>query len=363
MLGRPVAHLVVLSGDHESLPDAELDALLAVYAPACSTKNLGPRVRVVAATADDSPDDERAAEVAIGRMVSQRSHGTYIATVGDEEAQLERLASAVGEAWSGSGAAGSVSARALRLGPRGAGPKSSTIERTVGAALAAAGAAIDLDRADWVVEVWRDGKSLHALLRQRIDVGAEARYADRAVEQRDHFSPIGLHPRRAAVLVNLARVTPGDVVYDPFCGTGGIVLEAALLGFQAVGSDRDAWMVQGTLATLADAAPGGALEGLVYQADIGDAPALVPRVVGGIVADLPYGRASGTDLEPVQALYERAVAAFARMLAAGRRAVVGLADPELLRTAAESSGFRVVEHHPEYVHRSLTRHWLVLEKQ
>lgn len=56
-----------------------------------------------------------------------------------------------------------------------------------------------------------------------------------------------LPPKLAQMLVNLAlgHSPSKDVaIYDPFCGTGTVLVEAALLGHAIVGSDRDLRMVE-----------------------------------------------------------------------------------------------------------------------
>lgn len=56
-----------------------------------------------------------------------------------------------------------------------------------------------------------------------------------------------LPPKLARMMVNLAHPFPGAVLYDPFCGTGTILLEAATLGgMTLLGSDLD---VKATLGT------------------------------------------------------------------------------------------------------------------
>jgi tRNA (guanine10-N2)-dimethyltransferase len=82
--------------------------------------------------------------------------------------------------------------------------------------------------------------------------------------------------------------------------------------------------------------------------------------VQGICTDLPYGRASSSHDEGLAVLYDRALAAFHSLLPPTGYAVVGCAQPDLLRPAAH--GLHVRERHAERVHRSLTRHYLVLQK-
>jgi tRNA G10 N-methylase Trm11 len=45
------------------------------------------------------------------------------------------------------------------------------------------------------------------------------------------------YPQLAKALVNIAGVTPGQVVLDPFCGSGTVLLESQLNGIQSVGCD------------------------------------------------------------------------------------------------------------------------------
>jgi tRNA (guanine10-N2)-dimethyltransferase len=228
------------------------------------------------------------------------------------------------------------------------------VERALGTALKEAGHAIDLRDPGLVVFAWLvDGRVAVGVRRGQPD---RSRFEARISDERAHFSPVGMHPRRAASLLHLARVQPGARVYDPFCGTGGMVLEASIEGYDAWGSDLDPFMVQGTLQTLADAAA-EPLDGHAFVADIADAPALAGPV-DAIVTDLPYGRSSSTDGEGLRELYARAFSAFAALLAPGGHAVVGHPDPALL-AGLEAHGFRVVERHEERVHKSLVRHYAV----
>jgi tRNA (guanine10-N2)-dimethyltransferase len=45
-------------------------------------------------------------------------------------------------------------------------------------------------------------------------------------------------------MTNLANPAPGGVVLDPFCGTGVVLQEAGLMGYQPYGSDIEAELVE-----------------------------------------------------------------------------------------------------------------------
>ncbi|MEA3203709.1 MAG: tRNA (guanine10-N2)-dimethyltransferase [Thermoplasmata archaeon] len=338
--------LVLLSGEHATLPAAELRALLAVH-------DADAQVALDGLVATVTPAHADATDAALGRMALAHEWGEHWASADDTPEGIAALAAAV--AWHAPGklpAAVTSERRGLAKSAN-----SIAIERRLGKALADAGHPIDLKAPHLTVFAWIvDGRVLAGLLRGRPDRSA---FEARVAEKRAHFSPVSLHPRRAASLLHLARVPPGGTLYDPFCGTGTFVLEAALEGYRAWGSDLDAWMVQGTWQTLTDVPP-EPLDATVFEADIGAAPDLVGQV-DGLVTDLPYGRASGTDGEALAALYERAFAAFAALLPPGRHAVVGHPDPALL-AGIEAHGFAVAERHEERAHRSLTRHFAVLRR-
>ena len=71
--------------------------------------------------------------------------------------------------------------------------------------------------------------------------------------KKDVTKPISLDPRLARSMANIACPVGGNLL-DPFCGTGGIILEAAEVGLQAYGSDADSRMVDGSRDNLAWAA-------------------------------------------------------------------------------------------------------------
>jgi tRNA (guanine10-N2)-dimethyltransferase len=331
----PIA--VLLTGDHATLPRAELEAQLG---PA---KWLGPRVALVDASASD-----------VARLAYLREAGQFIASGHDSHQFIESIAPTVAAGLEASDRLGSAAVGTVRTGEQ----KTSHYQfaRATWGAQFAKNRIIDLSTPDVTVSGWfHDGRVTASL---QLTVGATDHNL-RGVEHRAHFSPVSLHPRLAKSLVHLTGCQPGQTVYDPFCGTGGIALEAAIAGYKTLASDRDEWMVQGTLATLADAWS-EPLDGDVFVADIGDAPKLA-GIVDGIVTDLPYGGASTTNKEQLGALYRRAFEAFAKMLRPGGKAVIGHADSELLLPVTEY-GFEIEQVHEEFVHKSMTRRFAVVKR-
>ncbi len=165
--------------------------------------------------------------------------------------------------------------------------------------------------------------------------------------------PASIHPKFARASVNLTEVRMGERLLDPFCGTGAIVLEAALIGCEAIGSDVSERMIDGATRNLAHSRAAANM----HRCDIGDVPRIVGKV-SGVATDLPYGRSTSTGGEGLPALYERAFEAFHEVLEPGGRLVSVLPDP---RQIPFDGRFKMLESYELRVHRSLTRHFCVLE--
>jgi len=97
-----------------------------------------------------------------------------------------------------------------------------------------------------------DGRTFLAQTTEIQDIEAYGA-RDQARPQRD--AKVGmLPPKLAQIVVNLAAdgmLPAGHVVLDPFCGTGVMLQEAALMGFDVYGTDVDARMVEYTDGNLA----------------------------------------------------------------------------------------------------------------
>lgn len=71
-------------------------------------------------------------------------------------------------------------------------------------------------------------------------------WQDRRAHLRPAKKPISLSPRLAKALVNCLGAKEYELICDPFCGTGGFLIEAGLRGKKIIGSDIDPDMVEAT---------------------------------------------------------------------------------------------------------------------
>ena len=183
------------------------------------------------------------------------------------------------------------------------------------------------------------GRVLHRVERSALEA--------RKVARRAFSLPISLHPKFARALVNLARVPTAGIVLDPFCGTGGLILEASRIGLRGIGADLQRSMVLGARKSLRQF---DAFADLVV-ADAGSPP-FRPGIVG-ITTDPPYGRAASTRGESLDALYERAFSAFVELLPRGGHAAVALPSDRAIEIG--EGHLDLLETHAMRVHRSLVR--------
>jgi len=156
-------------------------------------------------------------------------------------------------------------------------------------------------------------------------------FEERKVQHRPFFSPISLHPKLARALVNLSVVKKGETLLDPFCGTGGILLEAGLIGAKVVG----------------------------FCLDIGDISKHVSEV-DAVATDLPYGKSTTTKGEEMEDLYKRAFENISLVMKKDARAVIGLSNKNMISIGENYLSF--VEKHDFRAHSSLTRYFVIFQK-
>jgi tRNA (guanine10-N2)-dimethyltransferase len=160
----------------------------------------------------------------------------------------------------------------------------------------------------------------------------------------------------ARCMVNLTEVEAGELVFDPFCGTGSMLVEASFVGCRVLGLDIMRRMVRGSLRNLAHF--NVKHEGIV----LGDARNPPVTRVDSVVTDPPYGRSTTTLKRTTREIVEDVLASVHGLLASGRR--VCIAAPKTLNVGeiGTALGYRHLESHFVYVHRTLTREIAVFEK-
>jgi tRNA (guanine10-N2)-dimethyltransferase len=222
-------------------------------------------------------------------------------------------------------------------------------ERELGSALVEKGFAVDLDDPDHELRALFAGDTC---LVGWLVAESVRDFGTRKPTDRPFFQPGSMPPLLARALANLAGAKPGATLLDPMCGTGGVLVEAGLVGARVVGLDAQRKMVRGARENL-----GAYLDGefAVLRGDATRLP-VTSDAVDGVVFDAPYGRQSKIERHALDDLVGGALAEARRV--APRCVVVG---DRPWREAATDAGWRVTDAFERRVHRSLTRHVLLLD--
>jgi len=175
--------------------------------------------------------------------------------------------------------------------------------------------------------------------------------------KRPFFYPGSMSPKLARTMVNLTRIKTGERLLDPFCGTGGILLEAGIIGARVVGSDIDPKMVKGTLENLEHC---GIRDFEVFRADV--RKLTLPFRVDAVATDPPYGISASTRGSESLTLYGGALLSLEHLIKDD--GLVCLATPHYMDIyqLVKGTKFEIIEQYHIRMHKSLTRVISVLRK-
>lgn len=150
----------------------------------------------------------------------------------------------------------------------------------------------------------------------------------RKSHNRKHNHPTSMHPDLARTMVNLANT---NKIYDPFCGAGGILLEAKLLNKKYSGTDIDPLQVK------------RANENLESN-NVTCSNAFNNHWPKIIVTDLPYGKNSQMQKDFYKLFFEKVKTC--------KKAIIGL--PSNMNTPKTSFETSI------YLHKSLSKKIIIL---
>ena len=182
-------------------------------------------------------------------------------------------------------------------------------------------------------------------------------FRERIAGRRPFTLPSAMQPDFSRCMVNLARVEVGGLILDPFAGTGGIIIEAILLGYRVYGVELRDWIARGGLRNIRHYCPGR--EHMI----VGDARRLMfrERVFEGIVTDPPYGRSTVLPRKSLIELLEEFLSRAGNVLVKDGRVVIASPEEYAVEDLASAQGFHVREIHRAKVHGSLVRKVVVMD--
>ncbi len=322
-----------LSGEAGDMPHAE--AINCAYTESggdCSTFASGPGYIILELPPDSIPFISH-------RLALTRSVGRYLGSF--EPDKLSEMAPM-------DLPGGTFAIRAKRFRGMMADVDSQKIVRSVGD-IFSKNNSVDLKEPDIIVRMFMSDKVHLFIEEHKIESDL---FEKRKVGERPFFSPISLHPKYARALINLTGAERGCTVLDPFCGTGGIAIEAAEMGMKTIVSDFDPHMVAGTRENME-------FYGMELHdsnvLDIGDI-AEHWSDIDVVATDPPYGRSTRTGGEKIDDIYARSLGSISEVLRPGGCA--GIVLPHEIT----SERLIIQQILPQRVHSSLTRHYHIFRK-
>ena len=339
----------VVSGEHETLPSSEVKAIL-------EAEGMRYRVRKQLFKLLSLEAPTEALQKVGSRSSMCEACGIELFECGGN---LEEILRKINETEFSKVIAGnqSFAVRIKRAAGTSRDLRRDILERKIGEAVlrATRNAVVNLREPDRVfLGVLSDGRFLFGVMTHMRRRGS---IAARRPRRRPVFHPATMPPKLARCMVNLARPMRGQLLLDPFCGVGGILIEAGLVGCRVVGCDIKLEMLKGCLKNLEffRISPVG-----VARADARNLPF---GSVNCIVTDPPYGKSASTlGLTTANLLKSFLHNAGDQLLENG---FLSLASPKTVGVGefGRDAGLELVENHYVYVHRSLTREIAVFRKR
>lgn len=179
---------------------------------------------------------------------------------------------------------------------------------------------------------------------------------NRSPHTRPFFHPCGLDPFLARAMVNLSEINYKNYIFDPFCGTGTIMIEAALMGFRVIGSDINYRMIRGAILNLKS------LDINYYDVIKADARKFYSNSISCIVTDPPYGRASSIYGENLKSMLFGFFSNIIDVLEKTILCILALPSTFKIEDLVMKFEFKIQNQFEYFVHRSLTRNIFILKK-
>lgn len=178
-------------------------------------------------------------------------------------------------------------------------------------------------------------------------------YLKRMPVKRAVNKPYTLKADMSRTCINLLDVTSGDIVLDPFCGIGGILLEGLDMNLEMIGNDINEKDLEHTKTNCNHF---NLKEPTLYNCD-SKMQFLEENFVDGIVSDIPYGKSSRKLGEE---LYEGFLQSAQKMLKPNKKMVIIYGCFTNFKPLALKYFEEEVEIE-QYMNSSLTRYILVLK--
>jgi len=197
---------------------------------------------------------------------------------------------------------------------------------------------VDLDKAKTNIHFYFIKNKVYCtLLNTKIN---QYQFEERRPHLRPEMHPSSLHPRLARAMINLTGIKKGRII-DPFCGSGGILLEAALSNLDVEGSDLDKSMLDMAKKNLKK------FKTTLNQKDA----TTIKKKINYLVSDLPYAKATKSqDLNKLYLSFFHLLKAYLQ-----KTAVLGLPSFINNKKLLKQAKLKIKKEFTIYIHKSLSK--------
>lgn len=209
---------------------------------------------------------------------------------------------------------------------------------------------VDLRNPEVLIGVFSFSMSSNSIITKRIWENKKD-FLQRKAHLRPELHPSSLHPRLARAMINLTGKAKG-VIVDPFCGSGGILIEALFLGFTVVGVDNDQEMLERAEKNIAYYKFSRSSYKLLHQSALA-----YQKKCAVVITDLPYGKnTKAVDHEKLYNCFLQHYAGLAKTM------VVGFPDFVDIKMLVKKTRWNIKYSFTYYLHKSLSKRICVLEE-
>jgi tRNA (guanine10-N2)-dimethyltransferase len=207
---------------------------------------------------------------------------------------------------------------------------------------------VDLENPETEIHIIKKGSKFFCCLLEKT---LKQPFEKRRAHLRPAMHPTSLHPRLARAIVNLTEIKKGETLLEPFCGSGGILIEAGLIGCKAIGYDIDNQMLKMAEKNLKF------YKIKNYKLEKRDSLKLKEKF-DYIVTDLPYGLNSPST--GLKELYENFLKTLDKIL--DKKAVIIFPHFINFKKLLNHTKLKIENEFSFYIHKNLTRKIIVFKK-
>jgi len=190
----------------------------------------------------------------------------------------------------------------------------------------------------------------HEIHYKNIKKKLKKEYQKRKPHLRPQLHPSSLNPKLAKCLINLTGIKKGPIL-DPFCGSAGILIEAALMNLKPIGYDIDEVMLRRAIINLTH------YQIKNFNLKLTDSTK-INKKYNYIVTDLPYGK--NTSVKDLNELYLNFLKNLKKILV--KKAVIVFPHFINYKSLIKKAKLMIENEFSYYIHKSLTKKIVILKK-